>query len=185
VATRKKLDEAATQQARRVSKKKTARKADAPSGKTKNGKPGRKSYFDGVDVEAICARIAQGVRPQVAGAEHGVSPTTFDRWLAEGRAGKSPELTEFGEKVARARLIAEGKLVDRVRKGDGKAISFGAGKAALELLSRTVKAYQPKIKVGIEEELRKFLDVARRVLPADLFAAPLRELAALDDEIEE
>jgi hypothetical protein len=184
VATRKKLTEAATTPARSATKKK-ARKASAARGKTKNGKPGRKSYFDGVDVEAICARIAEGVRPQVAGAEHGVSPTTFDRWLAEGRAGKSPELTEFGEKVARARLIGEGRLVDRVRRGDGKAISFGAGKAALELLSRTVKAYQPKIKVGIEEELRKFLDVARRVLPSDLFETLLRELAALDDQDED
>src|SRR6187551_4021668 len=75
-----------------------------PQGGKREG-AGRPSKLPGLDLAKLCERIAVGkVRPEVAAAEQGISPTTFARWLLEAQQRKSPELTEFGEKIAQAKL---------------------------------------------------------------------------------
>jgi len=133
--------------------------------------------------ERIVRRIIEHKRrPRVAAAEEGVKPSTFDGWMAEARAGKRAELVEFRDQVARACLVAEGKLLDVVQGGDGPGVGFGPAKAALEILSRTNKHYSQKVQVAVESELERILDVVARVCSPEDFERVLAELAALDSE---
>jgi hypothetical protein len=145
---------------------------------------GRPSSFTPEVAERICERIEAGKRPRVAAAEEGVSPSTFDGWMSEARAGKKPELIEFREAVARAVLVSEGKLYDTLKDGDEPGYSFGPAKAALEILSRTNKHYSTKIQVALESELERVLDAVQRVCSPEDFQRVLAELAALDSESE-
>lgn len=146
---------------------------------------GRPSRFTAELGERIVKRIIEHKRrPRVAAAEEGVPPSTFDGWMAAARAGLNPELVEFRESVARACLVAEGKLLDQVQRGDDAGVGFGPAKAALEILSRTNKNYSQKVQVAVESELERILDAVQRVCSPEDFQRVLAELAALDSEAE-
>ncbi len=144
---------------------------------------GRPSSFTPELGAKICEGIESGKRPAVAAAELGIAPSTFDTWMARARAG-DPELLEFRESVARARLVAEGTLHDVVLRGDEKGLGFGPARAALEVLSRTNKHYSQKVQIAVEYELERILDAVGRVCSPEDFERVLAELASLDSEEE-
>lgn len=153
--------------------------------KEKRPGPGRPSKFTPELGRLICETVAKrGIRPIVAAAEHGISPRTFGRWIADRNSTK--ELQEFAEEVARVGFVAEGRLHDKVLLGDDPGVGFGPAKAALEILSRTNRHYAPKVQLGIEQELQKFLDAARAVLPGEWWEKLLDEIDRItaDDELE-
>jgi hypothetical protein len=93
-------------------------------------------------------------------------------WLTKARAGEEQYL-EFADKVEAAQAEAQSTMLVQIRKAgakDWKAIAW-----MLERVFSGRYGYKSQVKVSLENELEKILDVAKTVLgPEDsarLFAA--------------
>lgn len=132
-------------------------------------------------IQAICEDIRAGQRPEVAAARHGVSRARFYAWRRSGREGGGEIYERFEEQVGLAVDCAEGQLLESVLTGDASDYSFGPAKASLEVLKRRWSDhYSEKVKVSVEREIDKVLDVVARVCSTEDFERILAELAAGD-----
>ena len=142
---------------------------------------GRKGSFTVEKGREIVERIAEHKRrPEVAAAECGITPDVFRGWLVKARTGNDQDLVEFSNEVSRARLLAEGGMLDTVLEGDEPG--YNRAKLHLEILGRTNKHYSQKVQVGIQHELERILDVVARICSPEDFERILADIAALDSE---
>lgn len=128
-------------------------------------------------VSEILSDIEAGLHPEVSAQAAGVATRTFQEWMTRGKRGEEPYASFRGE-VARAKAVAEKTLLQRALGGDGAGRSFGPGKAALEILSRTLPdRYSATHKMQLRDDLERILSVVERVCGPESFLAVCEALA--------
>lgn len=134
--------------------------------------PGRPPKLTSEMETRLLSLLRAGVPREVACAGVGIADRTLRIWLTKARAGEK-SFQEFADKVEAAQAEAQSTMLVQIRKAgakDWKAIAW-----MLERVFSGRYGYKSQVKVSLENELEKILDVAKTVLgPEDsarLFAA--------------
>lgn len=144
--------------------------------------PAEPTITDEIEAKLV-SLIEAGNYPEVAAQAVGIGAATFYRWRKRGREEPGTRLAAFESRIVRAIAIAESGLVGKIADGDGKGISFGKGKAALEILQRRFpKRWSAKVQHEIADMTAKVLEVVRRVCSEADYVRVLEELAREDGE---
>lgn len=116
--------------------------------------------------------LRAGVPREVACAGVGIDSRTLRIWLEKARAG-DPKFERFSIDVEAAQAEAQSSMLVQVRKHGAK--DWRALAWMLERVFSERYGYKSQVKVSVEAELEKLLDVAENVLgpeaAAKLFAA--------------
>ena len=139
---------------------------------SRNEGPGRPPKLTSEMETRLVALLKAGVPREVACAGVGIADRTLRIWLTKARAGEE-DYQEFADKVEAAQAEAQSTMLFQIRKAgakDWKALAW-----MLERVFSGRYGYKSQVKVSLENELEKILDVAKTVLgPEDsarLFAA--------------
>jgi hypothetical protein len=148
-----------------------------------------KTRLDAKLTARICKHVENGSYPDDAAVAEGVPLRTYQHWLALGTADGVAENSPYALFVFaldRARARGRVALVKDVRTGDTK--TRRKAKAAAWLLERThSKRFGAIIRHKVEDELKRLIDVAKRVLERDQYrklCEALNDLEQMDERIE-
>lgn len=130
-------------------------------------------------------RIVEYVRAgnylSTAAAAAGVTARSLRNWLRRGASGEEPYATLHAEVLA-AQAEGEARLVRSVSAAadgifdeeTGKFVAAPDWRAGIEILQRRhPDRWSSQVKVKVEDELSRFLDIAERVLAPEVFATLL------------
>lgn len=131
--------------------------------------------------EKMVKLVIEGNFPDTVTVACGISLDTYYFWRERGQRGEEPYATWWNAMV-QACALSEIEAVRQIRQGDDRGAGFGPAKAALELISRRNKRWSPNIKVEVADQLTRFIDVAERICPPEMFALLLEGLAAEDQD---
>jgi len=137
--------------------------------------------------EAICAQLRTGLPLTIAAAAEGVTSPDLAHWRRSAADGDEPFATFFTE-VARAEAQGIAGLYGEVRREskpgpEGERVEdWKARVRLLESVSRDQFGQSVAVVVKAQAEAsQEVLDVARRVLPPEHFAALMAALSEDDD----
>lgn len=106
----------------------------------------------------ICNLLEEGNYLETAAQSVGVSINTVYSWLRQGKGAKASEpFKSFSLAVARARAQGEVSLLQTVKAGDGKGISFGKARSAAHILAVTrPERFGTRINLVLRKEHAEF-----------------------------
>lgn len=133
---------------------------------------GRKPKLNKKAEQQLILLAEAGVPKEVACAVVGIDSRTLRIWMERARAGEAP-FVALASKLETAQAKAQSSILVKIRKAgdrDWKALAW-----VLERCFSERYGYKSQVKVSVEAELEKMLDVATNVLgpesAAKLFAA--------------
>ena len=130
-------------------------------------KPGRKPKLNRETETRLLSLLRAGVPREVACAGVGIDSRTLRIWLTKARSGEA-RFVEFAGKVESAQAEAQSSMLVQIRKAgakDWKAIAW-----MLERVFSERYGYKSQVKISVEAELERMLDVAQNVLGGDAAA---------------
>jgi len=133
--------------------------------------PGRKPKLNRESETRLLSLLRAGVPKEVACAGIGIDARTLRIWHERARQGE-PKYVEFWGKLEAASSEAQSSMLVQIRRAgakDWKALAW-----FLERCFSERYGYKSQVKVSVEAELERFLDVAQTTLgpeaAAKLFA---------------
>lgn len=133
--------------------------------------PGRKPKLTPELETRLLALLRAGVPKEVACAGVGIDSRTLRVWMGRARDGEE-KFEDFANKLEIAQAEAQSSMLVQIRKAgskDWKALAW-----FLERCFSERYGYKSQVKVSVEAELERFLDVAQTTLgpeaAAKLFA---------------
>lgn len=136
--------------------------------------PGRKPKLNRETETRLLSLLRAGVPKEVACAGVGIDSRTLRIWLTRARAGEV-KYQEFADKLEAAQAEAQSSMLVQIRKHgakDWKAVAW-----MLERVFSERYGYKSQVKISVEAELEKLLDVAQTVLGAESAAKLFEALA--------
>lgn len=136
--------------------------------------PGRKPRLTREFEERIISLLTAGVPKEVACAGVGIDSRTLRIWHDRARAGEK-KYVDFWEHIEEAIAKAQASMLVKIRKHgdrDWKALAW-----FMERVWSERYGYKSQVKVSVEAELERFLDVAQTTLGAEAAAKLFAVLA--------
>ncbi len=147
-----------------------------------------KTRLDDKLIAKICKHVENGSYADDAAVAEGVPLRTYQHWVSLGSAEDAPEDSPYAAFVfalERARARGRVALVKDVRSGDTQTRK--KAKAAAWLLERThSKKFGAIIRHKVEDELKRYLAVSKRVLEPSQYrklCEALSDLEQTDDSL--
>lgn len=137
-------------------------------------KAGRPPKLNRENEGRLLSLLRAGVPREVACAGIGIDSRTLRVWLAKARAGEV-RFVAFADNVEAAQAEAQSSMLVQIRKAgakDWKAVAW-----MLERVFSERYGYKSQVKISVEAELERILDVAQNVLGADSASKLLEALA--------